>query len=483
MNILSKILFSVAFITAPIILKAQTNTAEQIKQVENNLFGRVQIAGEKPWNLADRMTFYKIPGLSIAVIQNHKIVWAKGYGFANDSAKTPINAQTLFQAASISKSLNAVGVLKLVQDKKLDLDANINTYLTSWKFPYDSVSKGKKITTANLLSHSAGLNVHGFGGYEPGVPLPTIVQVLNGEKPANTPRIHSVTAPGLNYQYSGGGITVSQLMVVDITHLPYADYMKKEVLKPLGMNSSTYAQPAIDVDKALLATAYNEDGKPIRGNYHIYPEQAAAGLWTTPTDLAKYIIAIQQAYEGKAVKVLNQATVKQMFTVRAGNDVGLGVFISKPDSVFYFSHDGVNAGFRARYVGSFEGGNGVVVMVNSNNDGVISELINSVAKVYGFKGLYHPNIKTLVTVPADVLKSYTGKFLIGPPRTLTITEDGGLLFAQAIGDIKRELYPQAVNHFFFRDLPYELEFNKDTDGKQHLIFYGDGGKMELKRTE
>lgn len=483
MKTLNKLFTSAVLLSAPLILHAQTNTAEQIKQVENNLFGRVQIAGEKPWNLADRMASYKIPGVSIAVIQNHKIIWAKGYGFANDSAKTPVTAQTLFQAGSISKSLNAVGVMRLVQQKKLNLDADINNYLTSWKFPYDSISKGKKITMANLLSHSAGINVHGFGGYEPGTPLPTIVQVLNGEKPANTPRIHSVTAPGSGYQYSGGGITVAQLMVMDVTHQPYADYMKKEVLKPLGMNGSTFAQPATDVDQKLLAIAYNEDEKPIRGNYHIYPEQAAAGLWTNPTDLAKYIIGMQLAYEGKSAKVLDTASVKQMFTVHAGSDAGLGVFISKPDSVFYFSHDGADAGFRARYVGSFEGGNGVVVMVNSNNDGVINELINSVAKVYGFKGLYHPNIKTLVPVSAELLKTYTGKFLIGPPRTLTITESGGHLFAQAIGDIKRELYPQSVNRFFFRDLNYELEFNKDAEGKMHLIFYGDGGKMELKKAD
>lgn len=483
MKTLNRLITAIGLLIIPAFLYAQTNTDEKIKQVENNLFGRVQIAGEKPWNLADRMAFYKIPGLSIAVIQNHKIVWAKGYGFANDSSKTPVTTQTLFQAASISKSLNAVGVLKLAQEKKLDLDADINNYLTSWKFPYDSVAKGKKITMVNLLSHSAGLNLHGFGGYEPGAPLPTIVQVLNGQKPANTPRIHSVSAPGLKYEYSGGGITISQLMVMDVTHQPYANFMKKEVLKPLGMNSSTYAQPATDVDKALLATAYNEDAKPIRGNYHIYPEQAAAGLWTTPTDLAKYIIAMQQVYEGKSTKVLNAASVKQMFAVHVGIDVGLGVFISKPDSVPYFSHDGANAGFRARYIGSFDGGNGVVVMVNSNNDGVITELINSVTKVYDFKGLYHPNIKTVVSVPADVLKTYTGRFLVGPPRTLAITEDNGHLYAQVSGDYKRELYPQSVNRFFFRDLAYELEFNKDAEGKIHLIFYGDGGKMELKRAE
>jgi CubicO group peptidase (beta-lactamase class C family) len=483
MKILSKSLTLTLLLSIQIAVHAQNNTQDKITQVENGLVGNIQIEGEKPWNLLNRMAYYKIPGLSIAVIQNYKIAWAKGYGIANDSAKIPVTAKTLFQAASISKSLNSVGVLKLVQDKKLDLNTDINVYLKSWHFPYDSLSKGKKITIANLLSHSAGLNVHGFGGYELGIPLPTILQVLNGEKPANSPAIKSMFEPGLRYEYSGGGTTITQMIVMDITHMPYADYMKKAVLNPLGMSGSTYAQPPYDVDQNQLAVAYNQDSKPIKGNYHIYPEQAAAGLWTNPTDLSKYIIETQLAYEGRSAKVLNQEITKIRLSVHAGNNVGLGAAIDKKDSVLYFSHSGVNEGFRCIYYGSMEGGNGVVVMVNSDNDGVISELINSVAKVYGFKGLFHANIKKVVSVPVEVLKSYTGKFFIGPPRTLTIIEADGKLYAQASGEAKRELYPQSNNRFFLKDLPYELEFNKDADGKIHLMFYGDGGKLELKRAD
>jgi CubicO group peptidase (beta-lactamase class C family) len=483
MKILSKSLTLTLLLFIQVAVHAQNGTQAKITQVENGLVGNIQIEGENPWNLLNRMAYYKIPGLSIAVIQNHKIAWAKGYGIANDSAKIPVTEKTLFQAASISKSLNSLGVLKLVQDKKLDLNTDINVYLKSWKFPYDSLSKGKKITIANLLSHSAGLNVHGFGGYERGTPLPTIVQILNGEKPANSPAVKLIFEPGKQYEYSGGGTTITQMIVMDITHMPYADYMKKNVLKPLGMSGSTYAQPPYDVDQGLLAVAYNPAGKPIKGNYHIYPEQAAAGLWTNPTDLAKYIIETQQAYEGRSAKVLNQETTKIRLSVHAGNNVGFGVFIDKKDSTLYFSHSGVNEGFRCVYYGSLEGGNGVVVMVNSDNDGVISELINSVAKAYGFNGLFRANLKKVVNVPAEVLKSYAGKFFIGPPRTLTIIEADGKLYAEASGEAKRELYPQSNNRFFLRDLPYELEFNKDADGKIHLVFYGDGGKLELKRAE
>lgn len=460
---------------------AQNSTPENITKVENGLFAPVQIEGENPWNILDRMAYYKTPGLSIAVIQNYRLVWGKGYGFANDSSKTPVTTQTLFQAGSISKSFNAVGVLKLMQDKKLDLYTDINTYLKSWQFPYDSLAKGKKITMANLLSHTGGINLSGFGGYLPGKPLPTIVQVLNGEKPANSPRIHSLFEPGLRPEYSGGGIIISQLIVMDITGRPYADYMKQTVLKPLGMGNSTFTQPPADVNQTLLATGYNVVGNPIPGKYHIFPEQAAAGLWTNPTDLAKFVIAIQMAYEGKSTKLLTQQSARLMLTPYQNKmGSGLGTFINTLDSTRYFNHPGATIGFQSIYYGSLQGGNGVVVMLNSGSQQLATEVVNSVAKVYGFKDLFHPNIKKLVPVSADILQTYAGQFQLAPNRTLTVLFEDAHLYVRMQGEMKRELFAEALNKFFLRELPYELEFVKGADGVVNLTLYGDGGKMEVK---
>ena len=215
---------------------AQTaDTSDKIKQVENNLVANVQTEGDSPINIKDRMTYYHIKGVSIAVIHNYKIEWAKGYGWADDSLKIPVTPKTLFQAGSISKSLNSIGVLELVEQKKIDLYTDINTYLRSWKFPYDSLSKGKKITVANLLSHTAGLTVHGFGGYEKGEAIPTVVQVLDGKKPANSAAVRSMYAPGLKYEYSGGGTTISQLIIMDITNGPYDIYLLIYVLIRVGI--------------------------------------------------------------------------------------------------------------------------------------------------------------------------------------------------------------------------------------------------------
>ncbi|RFM31630.1 serine hydrolase [Chitinophaga silvisoli] len=458
---------------------AQTDK-EKILQVEKNLVGTIQLSGETPWTITERMTHYKIPGLSIAVIQHYKIAWAKGYGWANDSLKIPVTTNTLFQAASISKSLNGVGILKLVQHNKLDLYTDINTYLTSWHFPYDSLAKGKKITVANLLSHTAGLTVHGFRGYLQGAPLPTVIQILNGEQPANSDPVRSMFEPGIKSEYSGGGTIISQLIVMDITHRPYADYMKEEVLQPLGMTASTFSQPPVEIQPTLLATAYRGDGKPIEGNYHIYPEQAAAGLWTNPTDLAKYIIETQLAAEGRSAKVLNQATTKLRLTPYLDKSAALGVFIDTESG--YFGHGGGNDGFRCQYYGSLKDGNGVVVMINSDNGSILPEVINSVAKVYGFKGLYHSSIKESVTIPDSVLQTYTGEYALSNDFTITIYKEGKVLFAQATRQGSFEIIPETQTRFFTREFPANLEFTKDNTGKVNaLILYQNGEQQEAKK--
>ncbi|WP_426667036.1 serine hydrolase [Mucilaginibacter sp. McL0603] len=479
---------SVAFlftlIFSPNSYSQSTDTIDKIKQVENNLIGPIQVEGDKPYTIVGQMAHYNIKGVSVAVIHNYKLEWAKGYGWADEALKIPVTTQTLFQAASISKSLNSVGVLKLVQDKKIDLYTDINTYLTTWKFPYDSLSKGKKISVANLLSHTGGLTAHGFGGYEKGKDtIPTIVQILNGQKPANSPAIRSMYEPGVKTEYSGGGIAISQLIVMDVTHQPYDKYMYDNVLKPLGMNSSTYAQPPVGVKPELLATAYYIDGKEVPGKYHIYPEQAAAGLWTNPTDLAKYIIETQLAYAGRSHKVLNQETTKLRLTPYIENGAALGVFIDNPDSTKYFEHSGANEGFRCTYYGSLENGNGVVVMVNSDGERIMPEIVNSVAKVYGFKGLYQSKLRKMVTVADSVLETYTGKYELQPKFFLTVTREGSQLYGQPDGDQKFEIFPESQNKFFLKGAPIEVEFIKDNKGEIIKCVVYQGGPHDAKKVK
>ena len=280
------------------------NVKDKIKSFEDNLLSW-DTSKTKKWTLKERMAFYNMNAVSIAVIKDYKIEWTKAYGYADVAENRKATPQTLFQAASISKSINSLGLLKLVEQGKLGLDDDINNYLKTWKFPYDSLSKGKKISIANLLSHKAGLSVHGFGGYQKGKELPSIIQILDGQKPANSPAVRSVFEPNLKFQYSGGGTTISQLILENTTGEKYEDYMLKNVLTQLGMNESSYHQPPSSDKEKLLATAYN-NGEEVKGKYHIYPEKAAAGLWTNPNDLAKYIIETQLSLAGKSNKVLSK---------------------------------------------------------------------------------------------------------------------------------------------------------------------------------
>ncbi|MDB5129628.1 serine hydrolase [Mucilaginibacter sp.] len=463
--------------------KVNDTLQKKIQLVEKSLVGIIQTEGQPLWTIEERMKHYKLNGVSVAVIHNYKIAWAKGYGWADAAKKIPVTDKTLFQAASISKSLNAIGVLKLVQDGKLDPDKDINQYLTSWKFPYDSVAKNKKITTKNLLSHTAGLNVHGFGGYSNKDTIPTIVQILNGTKPANSDPIRSMFEPGLRSEYSGGGITISQMILMDITHQPYDKFMYEQVLKPMGMTNSTYTQPPVNVKPELLATAYRDNGTEIEGKYNIYPEQAAAGLWTNPTDLSKYIIETQLAYQGKSSKVLNQATTKLRLTPYLDKAAALGVFIDDLDGTKYFQHGGANEGFRCQYFGSLEGGNGVVVMVNSDEGSITNEIINSIAKVYNFKGLYRSKVYKEVAVDSAVLQSYVGKYEMRPGFNLSITREGNKLYGQATGQGKLDLFPEAQNKFFLKIAPIEIEFIKNDKGEVVTCRVYQGGVNDAKKIE
>lgn len=454
--------------------------AAKITAVENGLTGIVQIESHPvKWTLEDRMKFYHANGVSIAVIKEYKIEWAKGYGWADSVEQRPVTITTLFQAGSNSKSLNAIGVLKLVQEGKLDLYGDINHYLKTWKFPYDSSSKGKKITIANLLSHTAGLTVHGFPGYEKGDTIPGIIAILNGKRPANTGAIRSMYEPSLKYEYSGGGTTIAQLIVQDVTEQPYDKYMWENVLKPLGMTYSSYTQPPPAERQRLLATGYYNDGKPVKGKYHIYPEQAAAGLWTNSTDLAKYVIETQLALAGKSEKVLSKKMTELRLTPFIDSSAALGVFILNKKGVKYFRHGGVDEGFVSQYVGSFEGGNGVVVMTNTYNTALFEEIINSVANTYNWKNYYAPFIKKEIFPPDSLLKAYLGKYKLDND-TLAIIKKADGIYLVVGDDVNWKIHFTDNIHSFFFEQQIEPNFIIDSSKK---ITGFTIGKQTAKRIE
>lgn len=455
---------------------------ERIKQVEKNVpLGVYEIVGNPKQSIWERMKFYNVQGISIAVINDYKVEWAKGYGWADTIEQRPVTPETFFQIGSISKSLNAMGILKLAQDNKIDINADINNYLTSWKFPYDDNSKSKKITTAQLLSHSAGLT-GGGSDYKKGDTLPTIYEVLDGKKPATSPAVRSQFEPGTTYQYSNGGASVAMLIATDITGKTYENYIKETVLMPLGMNNTFFTDIPPANLKAKFATGYYNDGKELEGKYSILTQQAGGAAWSTPSELCKYIIEMQLSLKGKSNKILSKETTQKMLTRQIGN-VGLGVFVDSIGAEKYFSHTGGRRGFTSLYYGSFEGGKGVVVFVNSSNASAIqNEIAKSVATAYGWKDFYKPKTKSIISMSEKELDEYKGEYVFGPKVSLFIDCDSAGMYANVTGQNWYDIFPESKDKFFGQVAEVELEFVRSNHKIDKLIYKVGGKSQEFKKT-
>jgi len=354
----------------------------------------VELGGGQPaakLSLDDLMKAFHDPALTVAVIDGYKIVWAEAYGVTDYASKTPATPKTLFQAGSISKPVAATGMMLLVQQGKFSLDEDVDVKLKTWKVPENEFTKEQKVTLRRLASHTAGLTVHGFPGYDVDDKIPTVVEILNGTKPpANTDPIRVDFVPGTKWRYSGGGVTIEQLLMMDVTGKPFPALMKELVLEKEGMADSSYEQPLPAAWQARTATGTYRDGKPVHGKWHVYPEMAAAGLWTTPTDLAKFAIDIALSKQDKSNKVLTQKTVEEMLAhPPSAPDFGIGFAVS-PDHAGEFGHNGADEGFQALLVMNYETGQGFAAMANSDNGiFVANEYLRSVAKEYGWKYQEH----------------------------------------------------------------------------------------------
>jgi CubicO group peptidase (beta-lactamase class C family) len=337
-----------------------------------------------PERIERRMRELNVPGASVAAVAGYSIDWARGFGVRDADTREPVTPRTLFQAASISKCLAAVAAMKLVETGRLRLDADINASLESWRIPPNGLTAKTPVTLRHLLSHTGGLTVSGFRGYAQGEPVPTVEQILDGAGPANNDPVRVVVEPGTEWSYSGGGYTVVQVAIAEAGGDDYAELLRGEILEPLGMDDSTFDQPLAADALPLAATGHARDGRPIPGKRHTYPELAAAGLWTTPSDLARFLIDLQLALEGRAGTILTPESTSAVLTeVRDG--YGLGFVVNGEPGEPTWGHTGGNAGFAAYMLASRRGGNGVVVMTNGDNGGpLFREIVQAVRNVYGW---------------------------------------------------------------------------------------------------
>ena len=444
---------------------SQEPDSARITRVEHSLPLAGRLSGEAPLHLdiVDRMAHYRVPGVSVAVIDHGVIALAKGYGFRDREGKLPVNTDTLFEAGSISKPVAAAGALSLVEQHKLDLDEDVNQKLKSWKVPENEFTAKEKVTLRRLLSHSAGLTVHGFPGYAAGAPVPTVPQVLDGAKPANTPAVRVDTVPGTKWRYSGGGYTVMQLLVSDVTGRAFPSFLHGAVLSKAGMTRSTYEQPLPEKLHANAAIAYDRKGAPIPGRYHTYPEMAAAGLWTTASDLARFAIAIMESSNGKSERVLSHRMTVEMLKKQSGG-YGLGFDVEGPTP--RFSHGGVDEGFEAMLICFPDLSKGAVVMTNAQGGlRLANEILFSIAAEYGWPADFVPKVRTAVSLKPDVLARYAGQYSGDQIGKIEIAATAKGLQATA-GDMSVTFYPESEKRFFTLTDEFPiLDFTIDQAGK------------------
>ena len=457
---------------------------QRIERIENGLLPPALLKGETAvrMRLADRMQHYKTPGVSIAVINDGQIEWARGYGFLEVGGSEPVTTKTLFQAASISKPLTAMATLHLVEQRKLSLDGDVNEKLLSWKIPENEFTKEQKVTLRRLLTHSAGVTVPGFLGYPAGEPLPNLRQILDGHPPANSAPIRVDILPGSKWRYAGGGYIVLQQLLMDVTGKSFPEFMQKMVLQKLGMTHSTFEQPLSPHRAVVAAAGHLPDGKEIKGKWFVYPEQAPAGLWTTPTDLARFVIELQKSRVGKSNKLLSTAMTKQMLTPQFENN-GLGLFVEGQGDSARFGFAGANVGFKCRMEGYMNREQGVVVMTNSENGAqLIAEILRSVAAEYGWPD-FHPKEKAIAKVDPRVYDAYVGEYEIAQGFIVTVMRESDKLMSRAMpvpvppsatGQPWSEMFPESETIFFIKDADATFTFVKDDQGKvvQVNIFRG-----------
>jgi CubicO group peptidase (beta-lactamase class C family) len=446
---------------------AYANDGDDIRHIEQGLRPAVALQGRPvpTATLAAEMQRLRVPGVSIAVIRKGQIAWAKGYGVAAKDGQ-PVTPDTLFQAASISKPVTALAALRMVEAGKLALDADINTALSSWKLPPGP--KGTHATLRQLLSHTAGTTVSGFPGYAHGAAVPILVQVLDGAPPANTKPVRIENAPGSTWNYSGGGYTVVQQAMIDRSGKPFPELLAETVLAPLGMKASRFAQPLPPDMLPRAAMPHDGKGEPYEGGPYTYPELAAAGLWTTPSDLARFAIGVQRNADAAGQALLSPAMARTMLQpVKNGYALGFGT--EGKASSLSFGHGGSNMGYQDVLFAYLEHGDGVVVMTNGDGGNDIAQsILRAAAAEYQWPSKQTTMRKAVALTPAR-RKALVGKYGLDERGTFDIFEKDGQLMISLREGAQEPLYAASPTVLFLLSRDFELRMAKDGKTSGHLV--------------
>lgn len=474
---------------------AKSHAEDRAAQVTSALPAITQGDRTLRLSLTQWMDALALPGLSIAVIDDNRIVWAKGFGVATRGPTgSPVTPETIFQAASIAKPLTALAVLRQVDRGVFNLDADINDYLQTWKLPRSSVQGAEHVTIRRLLAHTGGITPGGFQGYARNAPTPTIQQVLEGAPPATNVAARVVSKPGVEVAYSGRGYTLLQLALEDRLHKPFEAILQDTVLRPRRLDSSTFNQTLTDAQQARAAHGHLSTGAVIEGGWLVNPEIAAAGLWTTPTDLAAFAIAVADAKRGGKGALLSQDLAHETLSPHR-DEMGLGFVVRGKDSYGYFAHSGGNTGYFAHFEMLADTGQGIVIMTNAEaGQALASLIIAGVANAYDWpladrKQMTPARIerlfaqvdraakkRTKVNIDPAVLARYVGKYELTPGTLFDITLADGQLYLRLGDQPKFPLFAESETKFFLEAVDAQITFLVDKQGRATALILHQGGR-------
>jgi CubicO group peptidase (beta-lactamase class C family) len=453
----------------------------RVARVETGVLPAVVVRGMAPdvFTITGMMEKLSIPGVSVAVIHDGRVEWARTWGVK--VAGESLDSGAMFQAASVSKPVVAMAALSIVAEGKIDLDADVNRYLTSWKIPENEFTAKEKVTLRRLLSHTAGVSSFTVDDGGPAGEAPTLIQILRGDPPAEGGPVTVDMVPGSERRYSNEGYAIVQQLLVDVEDEPFPKIMKKRVLDPLKMNNSTFEQPLPRAHLPHAAAGHIGDGEPVAGKGYVYYNMGAGGLWSTPSDLARFAIEIQLSAAGGSNKVLSQEMTRLMLHDPViehglGLDAGAG-----PQAEQTFGHYGHNRGFMCSVKATVEGGMGVAIMSNSNKSIPLLEGIKfAVAKEYGWPGAVAPLEIEPFELTEEQLTAYAGTYKMGD-YPIEIKLDGGRL---TISHFEGEdvLLPVSETVFLQQLDGIELTFVKNSQGTIEAISLM-GGQVTLTRAE
>ena len=382
--------FIITLLLASLSVSSCAQSEKEISRVENGLRAGYGRTDARNMNLQERMDFYGIPGVSIAFIDNLEIGWVRAYGVLDAQNPAPVNPESLFQTGSIGKPVFAAAALQMVDEGLLDLDGEVNPKLHSWKIPENSFTRRTPVTLRHLLSHTGGVTLPGVIGYRVNEPLPDLIEIMNGVPPANTPPIHVDRVPGTAHKYSSGGYIIAQILMTDQSPSEnFEEIIRRRIFDPVGMSHSTL-QLIPEEREAGVASGHRYPNKPIPGGFYLYPETGIGEFWSTPTDMALFLIEIMKGYNMQSNTLLSSQMIQVMATPVMDN-YGLGFEIGNDGGDrFYFMHRGAVEGFQTCMIGYPIKGQGVVIMTNGDHGyPLIQEILKSISIEYKWiRGIY-----------------------------------------------------------------------------------------------